>query len=136
MTSWLELTIKRLLEAVDALEDTITDILTDLDARNAGADAHDRMLGVMTSVLREHSDRLTKVETRLSKMEGRQTAEDLATASTPWWRDWWAVLFMLLTVVPVTLGTMLALGLMTPDQTKDAAKSAVEGLLKVIGLGD
>jgi len=39
-------------------------------------------------------------------------------------------------VVPVTLASMLALGLLTPDQASQAAKAAVQGLLQSLGISD
>lgn len=142
-TDWLKVTISRLhatldrvLAAMDTLEDTIVEILQDLAGRNAGYDAHDRTIGDLTRAIEDHSKRLGKVERKLAHMEGRQAAEDQATAALPWWRDWWAVTFMLLTVVPVTLALMLALGLMTPDQASQAAQAAVEGLFNALGLSD
>lgn len=136
MTDWLPRILDRIERALEQLEDTITEILTDLAGRNEGYNAHEKMLGALIHHVEEQGKRIAKLETKQARMEGRQQAEDLQTASTPWWRDWWAVTFMMLMVVPVTLASMLALGLLTPDQASQAAKAAVQGLLQSLGISD
>lgn len=136
MTDWLPRILDRIERALEGLEDTITEILTDLAGRNEGFKSHDKTLGVLIRHLEDHAERIGSLEQKMARSEGRQHQADLDTASMPWWRDWWAVLFMLLTVVPVTLAAMLALGLMTPDQASSAATAAVEGLFKALGLSD
>jgi hypothetical protein len=136
MTDWLGKTVDRIEDALRDMATTITEILQDLSARNEGFRSHERTLGVLIRHVEQHAQRITALEQKQSRADGRQHQADMDTASTPWWRDWWAVTIMLLTVVPVTLAVMLALGLMTPDQASQAAKAAVEGLFKSLGLSD
>lgn len=136
MTSWLPRILDRIERALADLEETVVEILTDLAGRNEGFKSHDKTLGVLIRHVEDHNRRLTAIEQRLSRSEGRQEQADMDQTSMPWWRDWWAVCLMLLTVIPVTLAFSLALGLLTPEQVSQAAQAAVNGALSAVGISD
>jgi hypothetical protein len=140
MTDWLARTIARIEKQLDAAiastEDKIEEILKDLAKRATVHALHHHRLGRLENSTTSLEKRLATMENKVARIHGKIEAAESATASMPWWRDWWAVLIMALTVIPVTLAMALALGLLTPDQASQAAKAAVEGLFKSLGLRD